>query len=396
MRESSTSSSKNRRLDFTSYYQNAVWQDKGLKLALGGTGLGKTSAIPKVIAAYQGERKFIYCANRVQLLAEMENGLTAKGISFSHLRRNSEIAKLVIQEHQEAVSELLASSKLQKLYNPNLKKRQFLDAVARLEQTLDLPNHPLTQVMVESASAQLIHLFKSLFRAASGETKRWLRRQEVVRTLFPYITFQDDTQCRVLLVTIQKLFYGFFDGEATLNLSRLTGDRAGHIVFLDEFDFLESNLADLICRDSEVSSPFQFVELFYREMERHRLLSEDYLKADGAEWAREKVEGVVRLVRRLKELEQPIPYPDINLFTSRDEKLKNNAIFQTNRTVVKAPLYLEATARSFEIKSNSNRNIRAYTLFNTVRETMNRILAFFRELETQNPDLHKTYCKSRV
>ena len=348
--------------------------------------MGKTSAIPKVIATYEGGRKFIYCANRVQLLDEMEDGLKSESINFVHLRRDSEIVKSVIQNHKEALGELLGSSRLQKLYDSNLRKRQFLDAVSRLEQALDLPENPLAQGMVESATSYLINLFKRLFRMAPDGTKAWLRQQEVLRMLFPYIAFQDDLECRVLLITIQKLFHGFFDGETTLNLSRLTGDRAGHIVFLDEFDFLESNLVDLICQDSELRAPFQFVAHFYREMKRHRLPSDNYLNDKEAARVRKEIESIIQLVETL----QPdLPYPDINLFTSQDKNLKNIGIFQTNRTVVSAPLYLEATKRSFDIKSRPGEGLRAYTLFNTVREAMNRILSLFKRLEPQNPDLYE-------
>ena len=63
---------------FYGYYKRTIEaRDKGLKLVLGGTGLGKTSAIVDIVtdatedSEAGGNRKFIYIANRVQLLNEI-------------------------------------------------------------------------------------------------------------------------------------------------------------------------------------------------------------------------------------------------------------------------------------------------------------------------------------
>lgn len=63
--------------DYVDYYDRTIQNHSaGFKLVGGGTGLGKTSAIRKLITlpAYQ-DRKFIYCANRKQLLEEMAQEL---------------------------------------------------------------------------------------------------------------------------------------------------------------------------------------------------------------------------------------------------------------------------------------------------------------------------------
>ena len=63
------------------YYHHTIQQhNNGLKLVLGGTGLGKTSATIDVVRApeYQ-QRKFIYCANRKQLIEEMAQSLHCPG-----------------------------------------------------------------------------------------------------------------------------------------------------------------------------------------------------------------------------------------------------------------------------------------------------------------------------
>jgi hypothetical protein len=54
------------------YYKRTIDQNTvGLKLVVGGTGLGKTSSIQSIVRDLPHERKAIYIANRLQLLEEM-------------------------------------------------------------------------------------------------------------------------------------------------------------------------------------------------------------------------------------------------------------------------------------------------------------------------------------
>jgi len=55
---------------FKKYYQRIINKnEKGFKIVLGGTGLGKTSGIIDVILAPENKgKKFIYITNRLQLL----------------------------------------------------------------------------------------------------------------------------------------------------------------------------------------------------------------------------------------------------------------------------------------------------------------------------------------
>jgi hypothetical protein len=76
----------------------------------------------------------------------------------------------------------------------------------------------------------------------------------VVQALFPFIAFKRDPQKRLLLVTAQKGFRRFFDGETSTNLA---GMRDTHyVVFLDEFDFLEAEITDIVCGAPQIEQPF--------------------------------------------------------------------------------------------------------------------------------------------
>jgi hypothetical protein len=56
---------------FDYYARTLTTVDTGIKLVVGGTGLGKTSSIIDVVKAHP-DKKFIYVANRRRLLVEME------------------------------------------------------------------------------------------------------------------------------------------------------------------------------------------------------------------------------------------------------------------------------------------------------------------------------------
>ena len=100
--------------DYVDYYDRTIQNHGvGFKLVGGGTGLGKTSAIRKLITlpAYQG-RKFIYCANRKQLLEEMAQELKSAQPSGSPacyvmLRRDLEVVLDTLKNHQNAFYDLL-------------------------------------------------------------------------------------------------------------------------------------------------------------------------------------------------------------------------------------------------------------------------------------------------
>src|SRR5579884_4013189 len=96
-------------ITYQDYYQRTIdHHQMGLKLVLGGTGLGKTSGIVGVVSnpTYQ-DRKFIYCANRNHLLEEMAKDLSKKGVLFVFLRRDLEIVQRVLREKRADFNALL-------------------------------------------------------------------------------------------------------------------------------------------------------------------------------------------------------------------------------------------------------------------------------------------------
>jgi hypothetical protein len=365
---------------YSDYYRRTIEQHRtGLKLVPGGTGLGKTSGIPDLIqnSAYQ-HHKFIYCANRKQLIEEMAQMLDRPGSPpfYVVLPRDLEAVVGTLKEHRQAFYELIEDS----LFTDNVRrwnektplKRVDLPTVKRACRTLEelIAEHVMVPKVLEEQMDKYAHLILEAFKATllgannkRGNSPAWQRLADhpVIQSLFPCIAFKRCAEIRLMAVTLQKAFYGFFDGQKTLNLTRLEDEDGGYVIFLDEFDFLENDLVRLICRAAQISDPFRVVELFYRAMTRHKLPLETYPLSNNI---RNRIEGIKGIVDRLQQ-EDHLHFPDINQFTSRlpqkvessDQKQAGRAktspaIFRTQHTISTDHLYLCETNRAFEITSN--------------------------------------------
>ncbi|MCL5125398.1 MAG: DEAD/DEAH box helicase family protein [Deltaproteobacteria bacterium] len=89
-------------LDYRYYYQRVIDQQLekeewfGLKLVVGPTGMGKTSAIPNVIKTYQQagcEKRFIYTSHRHLLIQEMYKNLCDAGIPCVYLKNDEDVVR---------------------------------------------------------------------------------------------------------------------------------------------------------------------------------------------------------------------------------------------------------------------------------------------------------------
>lgn len=384
--------------EYAAYYQSTIAKGSyGFKLALGGTGIGKTRGIRAVINDSKKAglpHKFVYCANRVQLLNEMYDDLLGKH-KFTeneviHLERNRDtVINVITGKYNTEFSQLLWNPKILHYaqighLNPVaieracMQIRQIAGLIGDKRQgfkILELMSSPL-----EILGRDVLNFFKSILLLASDADRVQFMHYPVIQALFPYIAFTLNPDARVLLLTIHKAFLGFFDGQSTINLNHFKD----YIVFLDEFDFLEADLTQLICESPQIEDPFLFAEMFYRGMKRHKLPLDAYpVEARHQETVvsiRARLEEIVQSIDDLKESEH-IPFPEINQFTTHI-KCKHSAIFQTNRTIIRQPLYLQQTSRSFEITlERSDDSIHALRLFNCVSRAAAKILYLFKEIE---------------
>ncbi len=394
-------------LRYTEFYTRTIQQHKvGFKNVPGGTGNGKTSAIPGVVATGMSGHQLLYVANRIQLLTEMAAKLTRENIPFVHLHRDDDLVMQLLQRpHLRAgLDDLLHVSSLaaplaavERASDRTLGAKAIRHAITQIEQLQPFAHVPTVAEQVERYARVLMHslqrLLRETARGATGEERprihRDLTAHPTIRHLFPYIEFREAKK-PVLLVTLHKLFHGFFDGRKMVNLSQLKEADGGYVVFLDEFDFLESNLIDLICNDAEIEAPFAFVENFYQAMTRHKLPLLGYPTEDSD--VRRRIEQIIAEIDVLRN--SGLNFPAINQFTCSSPQIKGHAIFQTTRTVTNRPLYLRQTERSFAVVppdelADDEQGLSAFALFQAVTAAMRRILYLFKDLELRKPILYR-------
>src|SRR5436309_2250756 len=99
-------------LSYNFYYSRLIEKrTHGLKKVLGGTGHGKTSAIPDVIRQDQTGSKVIYSSNRKQLLNEMAAQCKREPcVQYVHLQSDKDtIVSLLKGKHRSDFYSLLTS-----------------------------------------------------------------------------------------------------------------------------------------------------------------------------------------------------------------------------------------------------------------------------------------------
>lgn len=390
-------------ISYFDYYDRVIKTESiGIKLVLGGTGLGKTSGIIDVIKQSDTKgRKYIYCANRLQLLNEMADKLDDIGISYAYLRSNADVViNIVRSPHlRNALYALLESPAFSRLVDQvrtswrqldTVSLRSAISTIERVGDTFSGVRGDVVKNLIDIQVHTIINFFRTVLQDTKNnpETHRELLNVPIIRELFPYIAFEHESEVQVLLVTIQKAYLGFFDGEENLNLTKLSGRNGNNIIFLDEYDFLENELIGLICRSEQITHPFRFVEFFYNAMNRHKLPALEYPALPNASTdLRKRLENIMEIVETLRD--EGITFPDINQFTCRLDD-KKGFVFQTSRSLIMDSLYLQQTDRSFEIvREREQSNIHALRLFRAVSHATTQIMFLFKELETQVPSIYK-------
>lgn len=354
---------------YAQYYSRIIQaHQKGLRLVIGGTGLGKTRGAREVIeASPPTDPKSIYIANRKQLIEEMATQLDPT--TFVIVPRDLEVVQLTLRDQRSALYALLPDRAFKNyvdsynVYHPwkvdIAAARQACRDLAEFSSRVPYIQSRLEKVM-EGQARRVLDVFKAALLAAGakrGNTSAYqdLIDHPVIQSLFPCIAFKRKPQVRLMLITLHKAFYGFFDGIKTLSLTSLQDEECGYRIYLDEFDFLENDLVDLICSSREISDPFLFVERFYRAMAYYKLPLEQY--PFSVKPIRDRIVKITELVEQFQN--EHLRFPELNHFTSllpRDGGYKGKkgvrhtpAIFRTQHTISTSPLYLYQTERSFEL-----------------------------------------------
>lgn len=385
------------------YYQRVIDNYKvGFKLVLGGTGLGKTYGIEKVLKYYAEaapEKKFIYSTYRINLLTQFKGKQNEKSV---HLRGNDDIVKEVANNSMDKIKKLLADSVIQEIIekSPKLSVRNIPNDIIETLQTIKVfeeireeSKKIVSKDIIKYISSfmnDMKEIVKNITKDDTATYHAFLTKHPIIEDIFPYIEFERKPEKQILLVTIHKLFDGFFDGKKNVNITKIKDK----IIFLDEFDFLEEDILKKICEDVEIEDPFNFVRQFHAEM-KLRLAKAEYLTRNPKEKElRKNVENIMNTIDTLKKDERegkmPINYPDFYWFTCQESKLLHKNIFQSNYTVVDSPIFLKETERSFELTSQRTGTILpAFDLMNVACKCTKQIVRFFGDLQNHSSAIHQ-------
>lgn len=389
----------------------------GLKLAPGGTGLGKTSAIKKVTRYPDfSQKKSIYMANLKQLVEDVgrdENSLI--------LHSDRDTVFFTLRDHRQAFYELFQDETHFRvpILQWNQRHRNMKVDLAKVKRACQafeeiLADHTSIPSSVEEQMSDYARSIMHCFQAAvqgvktkrgNNSTYQFLLDHPIIQSLFPFIAFKRRPEIRLIAMTIQKAYYGFFDGSRKLNLLSLTDDNGGYILFLDEFDYLEPTLVHLICESAQITNPFHFVQLFFHAMEEHKL---PYSPYPSSQELRDKLIDIRQVIKDLQE-ETHLRYPTIYQFTkgsvgsdchSAKGRSSSQVIFRTQHIVRTDFQYIRQTSRSFELSSDpiaeeedledeeeERRASSALRLFSAVSQASDLIIQFFRELRFSNDEL---------
>lgn len=225
-----------------------------------------------------------------------------------------------------------------------------------------------------------------------------LIEQELVQIIFPYISFQQNpTKKRIFIVSLQKAFYGFFNGKTTINLHRLENNKQAkeqNVIFLDEFDFLENDLLSQLCKDISIKQPFSFVDFFYTTLTKYKLPRINFLK-NHKEIRKRLQEEIITQVESLSK-KYKIPFPKINHFLCQDNSLKNMTVFQTRYSISHKNIYLNSCKKDesdkkinsfFLEETKDEKTANAYILLNVVNQTTAAIIRIIKDLEIDEPEV---------
>lgn len=399
---------------YSAYYRRAINDYRtGLKLVLGGTGLGKTSSLGALLRSgeFPDDTKFIYIANRIQLLDEMAEQVRDLGI---HIQQRQDVEHLREAVADGTLTALLSSMEgglLIDEYNRQqetspirlevLKKK--VTQFKRLEQFSDDELADIVDVSAYSWELlsplkQLLSLAKRLAEVSPGMGQLITQKRAanlahlpLWSTLFPYVRFQTDPGLRLLLVTVQKSFRGLYDGRRTVRLGNWRPPATGHYVFVfDEFDFLENDLLMMLSEDKEVSDPFGMVRTFYERIKSQKLSHDDYLtQKPGWQEIRNELTEICDRIASLKDVHR-IDFPAITHFVTKDKAIKGRAIFQSNYSLVNQTVYLKDPSErpfSFDLTTAKGGNS-AFVLLDVVSRAVKDIIRLFKRLETDHDDIY--------
>lgn len=407
MSKSSTASSNSStgllmELEYKDYYLRTINQhEQGLKLVLGGTGLGKTHGMREAVKEYlnserEQKKKLIYVTNRHNLITEQERHFRKAGFKCSYLKGNKEIILTILREKLfDALIENLEASnffKFDETFKSKSKRKAMLKKLIdgienklHLLRKSNLQDKSLVNSIdkeIEKECGELFNFFKSQFigvARADEKLHERLKSNEFVWKLFPYVEFENNPETNILLVTIHKLLLGFFDGKKDIKIASIENK----IIFLDEFDFLEQEIMKILCDEPSILNPLEFVKIFYENF-KHWSQAEFWKSTDELQTVREKLNSVIQYIEEAMK-KKGLNFPsviDFRLENNPEDNDKPYMLFQTNEIITPHPFFLKEKNNSWYIQEEkTSESVSPFHLFYILAIATSKILGVFHYLQ---------------
>ncbi|MEM8940319.1 MAG: hypothetical protein AAGC64_13345 [Bacteroidota bacterium] len=379
----------------------------GLKLVLGGTGLGKTYGLLETINEYvvnqpDKKHKFIYLTNRHNLITQQERKLREHyGITTTYLKSNREVIlnlqkKIRLNKVIEDLDALGFFQYDEELKNKFARQTRFKKLIKSIESKTEIvedeqkSDYNIIETIERDLNFDCSEFFNILKKQSTlicrkdKEKFEALQTEKIIWELFPYVEFENNPECNVLLVTIHKVLRGFFNGKSDIKLASIEDK----IIFLDEFDFLESDILKILCNEPSIINPLEFVRIFYQEF-KHWSQVDFWKSSDDLRSVQEMFEEVIQYI------DESCEKFNINLIGVRDFRLadsentpKSNVLFQANQIITPNPFFLKEENNSWIIieSKQPKGSINPRILFNILTISTGKIVGVFNYFK-HNPNL---------
>ena len=385
-------------LEYKDYYLRTITKDKnGIKLVLGGTGLGKTHGMREAVKQYlnsdrEEKKKFIYITNRHNLITEQKKEFEKAGFKCCYLKSNKEVILDLLKDKQiqELISEFEEVNffKFDEIYKSKYKREaKFKKLIEGIEYKQHLlkgekqKNSTLQKAIEKELNLECDELYK-LFRTQIVQVGKKddtlyekLKTNKFVWKLFPYVEFENNPDANILLVTIHKVLMGFFDGKKDIKIASVEKK----IVFLDEFDFLEQEIIKILCNEPSIINPLEFVRIFYEKF-KHWSAAEFWDSTEELKKLREKFNDVIEYLDKATK-EKGLNFPnviDFRLENKPEENAKPYMLFQTNEIITPKRFFLKEKNNSWYIQDEkTSESVSPFHLFNILAIATNKILGVF-------------------
>ncbi|GAB6091580.1 hypothetical protein [Spirochaeta dissipatitropha] len=242
------------------------------------------------------------------------------------------------------------------------KARQSLErACSAFEQTiLNVIREHQTHItdLLKNYGSESQHVKVARDRLAELRGHPWIRR------ILPGIAWHDENQ-HVLIMTTQKLYYSFYDGNKKVRLN--SSGLAGRIIFIDEFDYQAGVIQSLLAENQLIQSPPHFL---------YQLLHEGKNYLNRLPSTKTDLDGRIQelLSKVIGELEKDLSERQIELSGPKalivsddgpdtEPLFEKSYLFRSDHLITSNRLVLQPGPKGYEVKQTSSDQGQGDSLF---------------------------------